>query len=326
MVLSDDLVARFAAWFVNRWDQYAVQLRDGSYWLVPAPLSLDVVAAHLAGRCTLGAYLLDADSRCRFAVFDDDTPEGLVRLAGLAGRLEELGIASMLEASRAGRAHLWVHFAEPVAGAAARAWLLPFAEELGIEFYPKQDRLAPGGSGSLIRLPLGVHRRARAWYPFVQVTELGDLVPVGETVEQCCAWVCEAVQPVAVPVVARVPAQVAVGEVGGMVLPGLAASVVPVAGEMESIGAWCRSQDIVEVVGRFVALDARGMGSCPFKAHHVRGDMRPSFQVFGGVDPHWYCYTWGRAGDLFDFVCLYFGLSKREAWAALRAGQLPGLV
>ena len=33
------------------------------------------------------------------------------------------------------------------------------------------------------------------------------------------------------------------------------------------------------VIGRYVALDARGVGSCPFKEHHYRGDMRPSFQV-----------------------------------------------
>jgi hypothetical protein len=33
--------------------------------------------------------------------------------------------------------------------------------------------------------------------------------------------------------------------------------------------------------------------------------------VFGGADPHWYCYTWGRAGNLFDFLCLYHGLTVR---------------
>ena len=81
------------------------------------------------------------------------------------------------------------------------------------------------------------------------------------------------------------------------------------------IRAWCRAQDIVEVIGRFVVLDRRGVGSCPFpvhflsiscpfKEHHYRGDARPSFQVFGGDDPYWYCFAWGRAGDLFDFVCL----------------------
>ena len=37
------------------------------------------------------------------------------------------------------------------------------------------------------------------------------------------------------------------------------------------IRAWCRAQDIVEVIGRFMVLDRRGVGSCPFKEHHYRG-------------------------------------------------------
>jgi DNA primase len=89
-----------------------------------------------------------------------------------------------------------------------------------------------------------------------------------------------------------------------------------------NIRAWCRAQDIVEVIGRFVALDHRGVGSCPFKEHHHRGDLRPSFQVFGGNDPHWYCYTWGCAGDLFDFVCLYYQITPQEAWRRLQDGML----
>ncbi len=74
------------------------------------------------------------------------------------------------------------------------------------------------------------------------------------------------------------------------------------------------------MIGRYVALDHRGVGSCPFKEHHYRGDRRPSFQVFGGENPHWYCFAWGRAGDLFDFVCLYYHLSSQEAWQRIQAG------
>jgi hypothetical protein len=64
------------------------------------------------------------------------------------------------------------------------------------------------------------------------------------------------------------------------------------------------------------------VGSCPFKGHHRCGDLRPSFQVFGGTDPHWYCYAWQRAGDLFDFLCLYYHLTPHEAWRRLQDGAL----
>ncbi len=86
------------------------------------------------------------------------------------------------------------------------------------------------------------------------------------------------------------------------------------------IREWCRAQDILAVIGRYVALDGRGVGSCPFKEHHARGDLRPSFQVFGGSDPHWYCYTWQRAGDLFDFLCLYYQVTPQEMWRRLQQG------
>ena len=53
-MLAVDLVAAFAVLFVHNTDQYAVQQRDGSYWRVCKPLTLDLVAAHLEGRVTLG--------------------------------------------------------------------------------------------------------------------------------------------------------------------------------------------------------------------------------------------------------------------------------
>jgi hypothetical protein len=56
--LPVDALKAYASLFVQRWDQYAVQQRDGSYWRVAEPLSLSHLAAHLAGRWTLGTYVL----------------------------------------------------------------------------------------------------------------------------------------------------------------------------------------------------------------------------------------------------------------------------
>jgi hypothetical protein len=318
--LPPNLLAAYASLFVHSWEQYALQQRDGSYWRVAAPLSLDLVAAHLADRCTLGTYLLDRESTCTFAVFDADGADGLERLACLSRELAHQGVPTVLEASRRG-GHLWVHLEEPTSARVVRAWLLPYAVAAGVEFYPKQEMLAPGGSGSLIRMPLGIHRQSRGWYPFLYQVAGGEWVPVGETVGDCCAWVCEQVERVAVPdaVVRSCSAAVTPPGCGewGMASGG----VVPRPGP-GGIREWCRSQDIRAVIGRYVALDRRGVGSCPFKEHHYRGDVRPSFQVFGGDEPHWYCYTWRRAGDLFEFLCLYHQITPHEAWARLREGTL----
>lgn len=311
------LVAAFASLFIHNADHYAVQQRNGSYWHVPEPLTLDLVVAHLAGRITLGTYLLDRASCCTFAVFDADSGDGLEKLATLQQWLVMSGIPSLLEASRRG-GHLWLHFTEATSAAQVRAWLWSLAQQYGTELYPKQDRLGVGGSGSVIRLPLGVHRKSRGWYPFVAVSEDGLLVPVGETVEACCAWACATVQRVAVPAVEMVEGET--DQDGGANV----ARVEPVRRSMAShetsettIRAWCDAQDCRAVIGRYIDLDRRGVGSCPFKDHHYRGDRRPSFQVFAD---HWYCYTWRRAGNLFDFVCLYYGLSAQETWQRIQAG------
>jgi hypothetical protein len=196
-----DLVEAYASLFVHCWSQYAVQQRNGSYWRVREPLTLQLLSAHLVGLYTLGTYLLDESQHCSFAVFDADSGDGLGRMVGLAMELARQGIPTILEASRRG-GHLWVHLAEPTPARVVRAWLLPSAQALGIELYPKQDTLGPDGACSLIRLPLGIHRQARGWFPFVVVNEDGDVVPVGETVWECCSWVCQQVQRVAVPAAA----------------------------------------------------------------------------------------------------------------------------
>jgi CHC2 zinc finger len=299
-------VAAYASLFVHRWDQYAVQQRDGSYWRVTEPLSLPHLSAHLAGRWTLGTYLLDAASHCSFVVFDADEVDGLACLAELAEKLLREGIPTLLEASRRG-GHLWVHLVEPAPAQVVRMWLLPYAVAYGVELYPKQDWLAPFGSGSLIRLPFGMHQQSRGWYPFVQRSAWGELVSVGEMVRECCAWACQQVQRVAIPnALTQSCAEVVPVRSGSERMEREMKDPAPTAShgserEYTTIREWCDSQDILEVISRYVALDGRGVGSCPFKEHHYRGDVRPSFQVFGGSDPHWYCYTWRRAGNLFDF-------------------------
>jgi hypothetical protein len=325
-IISDELVAAYGQVFVYVANDFAVQQRNGSYWRQAEPMTLLCLKMHVEGRWTLGTYLLDEYSRCMFAVFDADTVDGLARLATLASELAEQGIPTILEASRRG-GHLWVHFAEPTPSQLVRSWLLPYAQAYEVEFYPKQDMLAPDGVGSLIRLPFGIHRKSRGWYPFVEVNSSGLLVPVAETVEDCILWAYHHVERVAVPIEMVIPAEPVVAmvdvyqECQAQPLP-VNRSVDNVLNVAGAIQSWCRSQDIIAVMNHFVALDARGIGSCPFKEHHYRGDVRPSFQVFGGSDPHWYCYTLGRGGDLFSFLCYYHNLTPQEGWQRLRNGTL----
>lgn len=315
--MTQQLVEAYAGLFVHCWEYYAVQHLDhrGFWSYRPAyhRLTLLRLADHLQGRYTLGTYVLDRQGECSFAVFDDDREDGLTWLVLLAEELAEQGISLLLEASRRG-GHGWVFFDRPVQAHVVRRWLLPFAQRFGMELYPVQDRPRSDGFGNLIRLPLGVHRKSGEWYPFMEVSGSGFLVPVGETVGECCARAVMNARRVRVSVeVLHVEEERETNEKRGGPVTGTGPG---------AIRAWCRSQDIVEVIGRYTSLDERFVGRCPLPGHHRRGDLRPSLQVFGGDDPHWYCYTWKRAGNVFDFLQLYYGLTVQQAWERLQAGTL----
>jgi len=37
--------------------------------------------------------------------------------------------------------------------------------------------------------------------------------------------------------------------------------------------------------------------------------------------PCWYCHVWQRGGNLFDFLCLWYGTSPRQMWQRILAGE-----
>jgi hypothetical protein len=132
--------------FVQRWDLYAHQIDDGSYVCIHEPLNVSHLFAHLRGEITLGAYLLDQDSRARFLVLDADDAQAWERLGHLARNLAEEDVPVYLERSRRG-GHLWLFLTQAVTGREVRAFghgLLAAHEIEGVELFPKQDELAGG--------------------------------------------------------------------------------------------------------------------------------------------------------------------------------------
>ena len=97
--------------FVQRWDLYARQVDDGCYVCVHEPLNVSHLFAHLQGEITLGAYLLDQESRGRFLVLDADDARSWEELGHLARVLASQEVPTYLENSRRG-GHLWLFLAE----------------------------------------------------------------------------------------------------------------------------------------------------------------------------------------------------------------------
>lgn len=298
------LAAMLAGTFVQRRDLYARQLDDGRYLCVRKPLTENHLVAHLKGTHTLGTYVLDQDSRARFAVIDADDDLQLARLADISMSLAKGGLPSYLEASRRG-GHLWLFFAQPMPGKAVRAFgqsLLKLHALEGIEFFPKQDKLA-GGPGSLIRLPFGIHRKDGQRYGFV--TERGE--PLALTF-------AEQIRILANP-----------RTVGKSALDDYLKRHKTIAQESVTIqngasGVTLSEQikrrvTVLDFVSQYVELSPAGRGLCPFHDDH-----HYSFSV-NAEKNYWHCFAGCGGGSLIDFWMKWQGV---EFWQAVK--ELAGLL
>ena len=314
--VTRELLSPFLARCIGRWNDYALQQPDGRYRRAGHALSEQTIFLHLQGVHTLGTYVINEQGLCTFAVYDSDAHSGLADLVQVQHTLMGAGVRAYLEQSRRG-AHLWVFLAEAVPPAQVRAALLPFCPA-GVEFYPKQDALTPENPyGSLIRVPLGIHQRARERYHFVEVVD-GQIILCASSVIEMLS-VFSVFEQVPLPA-----ARSLTPETPTHPIPFNSAPTPASAGHQMTIRDWCLSHDPLAVIGRYVALDASGTGCCPFGVHHEDGvDTHPSFYVYRPSLPDlccWYCHTWGQGGSLFDFFRLYYGLDARDLWHRILSG------
>jgi hypothetical protein len=278
-----DTVRAFGRVFFNRTDEYAVQTSEGSYYLVKRQVTQRLLINHLRGRVTLATYVLGTDNTSKFAVLDvddDEMRQTLIRIH------RELPLPSYLEASRRG-GHLWFLFAEPMDGAVARAFGMEIARlnDLEAEVFPKQAR--SDGPGSCIRLPLGIHRKTGDRYPFVG---LGDWHAQLEALAH----------PETIP-----PAEVLKYQYHQPVH--VTRPTLPANGEAPIWQKIKQRVPIGEVVARYVDLDAKGRGRCPF-----HDDQHPSFSV-NFDEGYWHCFAGCGGGSVIDFWMKINNMTFAEA-------------
>lgn len=281
-------VSILAEQFVQRWDKYPLQAEDGSYFTVEKPLSRQLLYAHLQGKVTLGAYLLDETSQGRFMVLDGDDDPDRRRLVALVRVLREIGCPSYFEASRRG-GHVWFFFDEPLPGREIRRFgkgLIAYFNLASMELYPKQDRLQTG-PGSLIRLPFGVHKKSGRRYGFYTPTgellaptlrEQLALLKAPETVpkRQFEQYAEYALAPAPKPPLTPVAVE------GGTVSDRIKAAI-----------------SCYDFISRYVELQANGRGICPF-----HDDQVASLSV-NQTDNYWQCFAGCGTGSIIDFYMRY---------------------
>lgn len=279
------LVDVLAGQFIQRWDKYPKQLPDGQFITVHARLNRSLLADHLRGAETLGAYVLDSTSHARFMVLDADDEPNRRRLIALSRVLDQLSCPTYLEASRRG-AHLWFFFDEPRPGEAVRKFgkgLMAYFNLSDIELFPKQNALRDEGPGSLVRLPFGVHKKSGKRYGFY--TPDGE--PLAPTLS---AQILALSQPLTVP--ERLFTHY--GEYSAVELPPPVFEPVDGVGERPSdrVKAAVSCYDFVR---QYVQLSASGRGQCPF-----HDDQVASFSV-NPQENYWHCFAGCGGGSIIDF-------------------------
>lgn len=187
--LKPDAAQRLFALFAGRTDVYARQWVDGDgkagYMPVREPLTETVLQAHIRGDQTIGVYLLRADGTVPFLAFDLDIRKPALEKAGenpalmdalrkqvlkdarrICAGFAALNLPVAVEDSGHKGCHIYLFFAGPMRAAHVRKFALAFVKRFGPpsddvqwEIFPKQDAVAEGELGNLIKLPLGIHKK-----------------------------------------------------------------------------------------------------------------------------------------------------------------------
>ncbi|MFN8473919.1 MAG: CHC2 zinc finger domain-containing protein [Anaerolineae bacterium] len=307
--VSEEDLAAFRRRLVNRDDVYAQQWADGAGWSrVAAPVTDKVLRSHLNGGVTVGFYAPDLDGNTRWVCVDFDTDDGLERGQRLQATLAEASLPSVVELSAHGRCHLWLFFDTPTPAAPLRRAIQAVLESCGwtvepgvLEVFPKHDAIAPEGYGSLVRTPLGRHRKVG-----------GEIFPVlrrdeatGEVLRGGLATLLRAPSADPSRLAALVPAEPPVAEVE-----------LPTRRQIErgqrsplTEAIYARTSIRQLMAERGIPVSRTGKARCPF-----HDDRRPSFQDYGS---HFYCFGCGARGDVITLYQRFQRLPDR--WRAREA-------
>lgn len=287
--INPELVLAYASTFVSRYDTYPVQNADGSYVRVKRPLVMPIIEGHLKGHVTIGAYALNEKSEANWISFDADDNDRAYELSYMASDLLKSRIITYLEKSRRG-CHLWF-FTPPLSGTDARRFGKQLLREYKIErmeLYPKQDKLITG-TGSLVRLPLGVHQVSKYRYGFIDlnsqplaptVREQMKILTSPERVPQTFIDQILAVAPEAKPVFPTKP-----------YIPRPKNRIIG-----DTLSERIKNRiSVADFVSQYIELNDHGFGYCIF-----HDDQKMSFGV-NQEHNFWNCFACETGGSVIDF-------------------------
>jgi hypothetical protein len=179
------------------------------------------------------------------------------------------------------------------------AFILSYRSGEVLELYPKQDYLNDDGFGSLVRLPLGIHRKTGQRYHFINP----DGTPLSPTIRD----------------------QIRVLSQPSLVSPDFINSLLERAPHWEQVAptptfvrvegrtdlplseALKGAISVFDFVSRYIELNAKGVGICPFHDDHEH-----SFSV-DKEDNYWHCFAGCGGGSIIDFWMKWRDLNGQDA-------------
>jgi Type III restriction enzyme, res subunit len=166
--------------FVNRDDVYAIQLDNGTYDSIKQKLTPTILFSNQ----TIGLYQLSLENKVKWAVLDIDINKKIAkddpkfdfanwndRLKNQVNEASKLlksnNVPHYIEFSGFRGYHIWVFFDQPTEAGVVKPWMHHLFSELKQvdenfewELFPKQEKLAGVGFGSLVKAPLQIHMKS----------------------------------------------------------------------------------------------------------------------------------------------------------------------
>ena len=151
--------------FIGRVKPFAVQCSNGAYIPIYKDIDDTVLYDHVLGNNTIGTYVIREDGKVSFGVIDiDGDKENLGPLKKLGLKIYSLfpEFKRVLEFSGRRGYHVWI-FMDKLENPQFVKELITARLKLNnirnVEVFPKQSSLEGKKLGSLIKIPLGKHRK-----------------------------------------------------------------------------------------------------------------------------------------------------------------------
>jgi P4 family phage/plasmid primase-like protien len=166
-MINENTIKSFKDFFKGRTDDFAEQIETGKYHRLGRRMEDKDIGDHLSGSKSYGMYLISPENNtCWHTVIDIDVLDEAV-LKKVIEAVLYIGIERkqiLVEFSGGKGYHIWIGFENAVEASKARnlgqivLTLTKIKEK--VEIFPKQERIEKDGYGSLIKLPLGIHKKA----------------------------------------------------------------------------------------------------------------------------------------------------------------------